>query len=116
MRKDLTPAQRVMVAADFKPEGDGPDARAFVWAKVLKLARALKGTGVTLKVNSALRANGFALIDLIHEHDLEVFADLKLYDIPETLATDGALLRSAKPELVTAACVSGVEALTKLQN
>lgn len=102
-RRLLVPAERLIVAADFK------DPR-----QVMVLARALKGTGVYLKVNSALRALGYELITCIHDHNLKVFADLKLYDIPETLATDGALLREAKPELLTVVCTAGVASMQAL--
>jgi len=46
---------------------------------------------------------------------LKVFADLKLYDIGETLSTDGVLLRQFKPELLTTVCVAGVTAMQALK-
>lgn len=111
--KTLTPAERLIVAADFKPqEGHG---RNDVIAKVINLASQLKGTGVYLKVNSALRACGYELIDIIHEHGLNVFADLKLVDIGDTLATDGELLREAKPELLTVFSATGITAMKALK-
>jgi orotidine-5'-phosphate decarboxylase len=55
------------------------------------------------------------LIDQIHDHGLGVFADLKLYDIPNTLATDGAFLRRSKPELLTTVCSAGVAAMLALK-
>jgi len=129
--KTLTPAERLIVAADFKPpteiqwiEKDPSDSRVslichskqnWVRRQVLALADSLKGTGVCLKVNSALRACGYDLIHEIHERGLKVFADLKLYDIGETLSIDGALLREAKPELLTTVCVSGVVAMRMLK-
>ncbi len=113
--KNLTPAERLIVAADFKPEKPEQD-RAWVKAQVLTLANSLKGTGVYLKVNSALRACGYDLIDEIHLRGLKVFADLKLYDIEETLATDGILLREARPELVTVVCTAGVNAMWALRS
>jgi orotidine-5'-phosphate decarboxylase len=107
---NLTP-ERLIVAADFKP--DPKKKQDWRWAeqKVLNLAYALKGTGVYLKVNSVLRASEYDLIYHIHAYDLKVFADLKLYDIPETLATDGIFLRKAGPELLTVSCAAGVSAL-----
>ncbi|MFZ2887281.1 MAG: orotidine-5'-phosphate decarboxylase [Minisyncoccia bacterium] len=112
MRK-LTPAQRLIVAADYQPKGS--NGRASVKEQVLRLADDLSGTGVYLKVNSALRAEGYGLIDEIHARGLRVFADLKLFDIPATLATDGALLREAKPELLTTVCTAGVAAMEALK-
>lgn len=116
--KPSTPAERLIVAADFKPHPIdikcGEDA-AGVRLDVLDLARILKGTGVYLKVNSALRAYGYRLIDEIHSYGLRVFADLKLFDIKETLETDGAFLKKWKPELLTVACVAGVNGMRTLK-
>jgi orotidine-5'-phosphate decarboxylase len=122
MKKILTPAERLIVAADFKPD---PDAvygssidrrRDLVREKVLYLASSLSGTGICLKVNSALRACGYGLIDEIHSYGLHVFADLKLFDIGETLSTDGVLLREVKPEFVTTVCTAGVTAMQMLKS
>lgn len=121
MQKTLTPEERLIVAADFKPaqpqtiEIQSHALRNIVENKVLALADSLKGTGVYLKVNSALRACGYDLIDEIHARGLRVFADLKLIDIGETLSTDGILLREAKPELLTTMCVAGVSAMQALK-
>ena len=113
MQRLLSPAERLIVAADFKPVA--PNGREWVKAQVLNLADSLKGTGVYLKVNSALRACGYDLIDEIHSRGLKVFADLKLYDIGETLSTDGVLLRQFKPDLLTTVCVAGVTAMQALK-
>ncbi len=121
MRKEeLTPAARLIVAADFKPPDDirvkgNPACRHWIRQQVLRLAIDLRGTGVILKVNSALRASGYDLIGEIHDLGLGVFADLKLFDICETLSTDGVLLKEAKPELLTTACVAGVTAMQALK-
>lgn len=111
----LQPAERLIVAADFRPRPEMGQWRADVRSQVLTLAGKLEGTGVHLKVNSALRASGYGLIDEIHALGLRVFADLKLFDIGETLATDGVLLREAKPELLTTVCVAGVSAMQALK-
>lgn len=113
MQRKLTPAERLIVAADFKPTA--VDGRDWVKARVLALADSLKGTGVYLKVNSALRACGYDLIGEIQSRGLPVFADLKLIDIGETLSTDGVLIREAKPELLTVMCVSGLTAMLALK-
>jgi orotidine-5'-phosphate decarboxylase len=111
--KTLLPEKRLIVAADFKPKA--PDGRRRVWNQVIALAGRLKGTGVYLKVNSALRACGYDLLGEIHSRGLRVFADLKLYDIGETLSTDGVLLCEAQPELLTVVCSSGVSAIQMLK-
>ena len=128
--KTLTPAERLIVAADFKPPTqeqwleDGPypnqtticrSKRNWVKRQVLALADSLKGTGVYLKVNSALRSCGYDLIGEIQSRGLRVFADLKLFDISETLSTDGVLLKEANPELLTTVCVAGVTAMQALK-
>jgi len=113
MQKTLTPAERLIVAADFKPTA--PNGKDWVKAQVLALADSLKGTGVYLKVNSALRACGYDLIGEIQSRGLRVFADLKLIDIGETLSTDGVLIREAKPELLTTMCVAGLTAMQALK-
>lgn len=116
--KTLTPAEKLIVAADFKPDPHEElswNKMNSVATQVLALAYALKGTGVYIKVNSALRAYGYRLIDEIHSCDMKVFADLKLFDIGETLATDGILLCGSKPEIVTTVCMAGVTAMQMLK-
>jgi orotidine-5'-phosphate decarboxylase len=114
MRKLLTPEERLIVAADFEPVGS--NRRESVRKQVLTLADNIGGTGVYLKVNSALRACGYSLIDEIHARGLRVFADLKLYDIGNTLATDGVLLDEARPELLTVVCSTGIVAMQALKS
>lgn len=110
----LTPQERLIVAADFKPEG--PNGRERVREQVLNLAADLYNLGVCLKVNSVLRACGYELIEEIRsEYGLRVFADLKLCDIPNTLETDGKFLRAAEPDLVTVVCATGTEAIRALK-
>lgn len=109
----LNPEDRLIVAADFKPEkGSG------VWnvhREVIRLATSLQGLGVYIKINSALRLAGYSLINEIHDLGLRVFADLKLTDISNTLATDGMILSHYKPELLTVMCSSGVAGMKALQ-
>ncbi|MCX6702178.1 MAG: orotidine-5'-phosphate decarboxylase [Candidatus Zambryskibacteria bacterium] len=116
--KKLTPAERLIVAADFKPEVEDNDCfsgRVWVYQQVLKLAQSLKGTGVYIKVNSALRSHGYGLIDYLHSCGLKVFADLKLIDIGQTLSIDGILLREARPEIVTVSCFASKKAVRALK-
>ena len=113
--KMLKPAERLIVAADFKPDPKQGQGRDWVRGQVLTLAENLKGTGVYLKVNSVLRACGYDLIGKIQRRGLKVFADLKLYDIPETLSTDGLLLDEFRPELMTVVCTAGITAMRTLK-
>lgn len=115
MKSVLTPAQRLIVAADFRPAAKSRHGRVWVEYQVLKLADLLAGTGVVIKVNSALRACGYGLIGEIQARGLEVFADLKLFDIGETLSTDGVLLREANPEMLTIVCAAGITAMQMLK-
>jgi orotidine-5'-phosphate decarboxylase len=108
------PHDRLIVAADFRPVG--VTGCSEVEDKVLDLAKKLEGTGVYIKVNSALRACGFDLIHVLHEQGLRVFADLKLNDIPETLGTDGVILREFKPDLLTVMCTTGVKGMIELKS
>lgn len=111
--KTLTPAERLIVAADFKPTT--PQGRIWARSQVMRLADSLYGTGVYIKVNSILRSEGYGLINELHLRGLRVFADLKLFDISSTLATDGALLREMRPELLTTVCSTGVLAMQALK-
>lgn len=109
--RNLTPAERLIVAADFEPE-DSLDMASW---PVLSLAEKLKGTGVYIKVNSARRACGQWLVNELHDMGVKVMDDLKLFDIPQTLSTDGALLTLSKPEIVTVSCLAGVAAMRRLK-
>ena len=104
---------RLIVAADFKCEpGEGAKE---LEAKLLALMDKLEGTGAIIKANSAVRALGlFRMTELMNQRGVRLFADLKLVDIKETLATDGSFLRETKPAIVTVmanADVSGMRAL-----
>lgn len=112
-KKLLTAAERVIISADIWPlTKRGRDS---VRSQVMQLAEALQDTGVFLKVNSALRACGYDLIDEIHACNLKVFADLKLFDIPKTLNIDGALLAEVAPEMVTVSCTTEPDAIRLLK-
>lgn len=110
----LKAAQRLIVALDFDPVWERFRADE-VLLQASRLAETLMGTGITLKINTALRANGYKLIRLLHELGFGVFADLKLFDINSTLKTDGLLLQEYKPELLTVVCTAGSPAMQKLQ-
>ncbi len=118
---NLTPAQRLIVAADFTPPLDSCEwvhgTDAWVQHSVLGLADELHGTGIVLKVNSALRVCGYGLIRQIRLRGLEVFADLKLADIPDTVATDATILNAEeyRPQIVTAFAASGSRSLAEVK-
>ncbi len=110
----LPGADRLIVAADFKPALEH-GRRKEVEDKVMSLAKSLRDTGVIIKVNSALRSAGYDLITRIRSYGVRVFADLKLIDIPATLEIDGMLLKEAKPYLVTVMCQAGVKSIRALK-
>ena len=107
--KELRPEERLIVAADFKPSDCQPGETAA--KKVIDLAFRLAGLDVCIKVNSALRENGYDLIFALRNAGLKVFADLKLNDIPETMGTDAALISRYQPDILTVMCSAGVEGM-----
>ena len=110
--KTLELGQRLIIAADYHPDQYG---RRGVKGRVLSSAATFGGLGATIKVNSALRASGYELIDLLHALNVGVFADLKLDEIKTVLATDGALLREVKPDLLTVKCSAGQDSMMRLK-
>ena len=100
---------RLIVAVDYDPKKSG--GIKGVKEKIFGLAYELEGTGVIFKVNSSLRALGYELIEDLHNLGIEVFADLKLIDIPNTMAIDGRMLREVKPEIVTVMGCAGAEGI-----
>ncbi len=113
-KRDLTPSERLVIALDFDPT-TREDRADNAMKQAVAFAKKLKGTGITLKVNSLLRANGTHLLQVLRDLGFGVFADLKLYDIDSTLATDGKFLREFDPELLTVVCTAGAEAMEKAQ-
>jgi orotidine-5'-phosphate decarboxylase len=109
----LEPQQRLIVAADFTPEGEDPVAR--VYNKVLTFAQQLRELGVIIKVNFPLRAYGYSLIDQLRDMGLKVFADLKLIDVKKTMYNDGILLADAQPDLVTVKAEMSTQAIQALK-
>jgi orotidine-5'-phosphate decarboxylase len=134
-QEHLTAAQRLIVAADFQIDpsvktrlkhpdpapiirlpADPQSPFANIHRQVLGLCEALSGTSVCIKMNSALRLLGYPIIETVQGWGFGVMADLKLNDIGATLATDGAFLKYYAPEIVTAMCTAGPDALNKLQD
>jgi len=110
---DLKPEERLIVAADYSPINHG--GIEGVERMVFALAEKLEGLGVYIKVNSILRAVGYNLIFKLHNLGLRVFADLKIIDIPNTMATDGEFLKEIKPEILTVMCCAGIEGMNAVQ-
>ncbi len=108
----LSPAERLVLALDLSPI---PGGRREVRKKILQLMHQLGKTGICIKLNSVLRACGYDLSDSIKEHGFKVFADLKLTDIGNTLATDGMYLREARIDILTVMCTTGPEEIRKLK-
>lgn len=113
LTRELTPAERLILPADFKPDKGGIDGTR---RKVLALADSVAGTGVIIKVNSALRACGYNLIKDLHDRDVRVMADLKLIDIPETMEIDALTIADYNPELLTVMCCARIEGMTRVHN
>ncbi|HYF10543.1 MAG TPA: orotidine 5'-phosphate decarboxylase / HUMPS family protein [Candidatus Paceibacterota bacterium] len=113
----LLPSQRLCVAADFKPPPTvAPgDRRNYAEKKLLTLADNLTGLGVYLKLNSALRLLGYQILLELHQRGLLSFADLKLFDIDDTLEIDGLFLAGYHPNLLTTVCATGVKGMQKLK-
>jgi orotidine-5'-phosphate decarboxylase len=70
-----------------------------------------RGTGVIIKINSALRACGLKLIRELHDRGLRVMADLKLNDIYETMSIDASVLAPYKPEFLTVMCSAEIDGI-----
>ncbi len=108
---DLSPNQRLIVALDPKKKDLGNESpRDYV----LRIAEELAPTGVTLKLNTLLRVAGYSLITEVHDFGLDVFADLKVDDIPATLENDGDYLNNYEPSLFTAMADAGTAAFESL--
>ena len=106
-------AERLWVGADFDPRKEG--GVIGVTQKVRELAEALRGTGVTIKINSILRACGFDLIAQINSLGLGVCPDLKLNDISNTLELDAVMLAMYKPKCVTVMASSSSLAIQRVK-
>ena len=115
MIKNLAAAERLIVAADFKPDPSKGQGVEWAYDKLLDLADELHGLGVVIKVNSILRAVGYEAITKIQHRNLKVFPDLKLDDISETMSIDGKFLRNYSPYMVTAKCSAGAKGLRAIK-
>jgi len=84
-------------------------------SQVLGLAQEIGKLNPIIKVNSALRREGYDLINWLRKKGAKVFADLKLHDIKQTEETDGTLLETFAPDILTVMAQSGVEGMRALK-
>lgn len=97
-------ASQIIVALDF------PTAR-----EALALTDALAGTGVKFKVGMELfYASGPGIVADVKMRG-EVFLDLKLYDIPETMAKTAAVLTGLGAWMFNVHASAGIEALRRVR-
>src|SRR5690349_11937876 len=115
--KLLTPEERIIIAADFDPQGYKSDLSIKDWVegKLFDLMMALKGSGVCIKINSVLALCGYEIIWRIQDEGFRVFADPKFYDISRTLSLNGAFLREFRPDILTVACSTGLASMRALR-
>lgn len=105
----LEPHERLIVAADF----DGDPKENLLSIK--KLCADLQGTGICIKLNADLRGD-YDLACVVYDYGLMLFADLKLIDIPSTLARDAKKLGVIAPHFVTVMCAAGKQAIKALKD
>ncbi len=108
---NFAPNQRLIVALDPKKKDLGNES---VRDYVMRIAEELAPTGATLKLNTLLRVGGYSLITEVRSSGLDVFADLKVDDIPATLENDGEYLNDYEPSLFTAMADAGPAAFESL--
>ncbi len=89
----------LIVALDAMPESDA-----------VRLARALSGRVWGCKINDLLLQAGVDVIPRLHSYGA-VFCDVKLFDIPNTVANQVQRLARAGVELVTLHCAGGAAML-----
>lgn len=119
--KELVPADYVTVSIDPKPmrssvksKTSALDTRA-VQGEVQRIIYSLRDTGVTIKLNSILRAAGYGLIGYTLSYGLGMFADLKILDTENTLENDGLFLQEMPPTILTVARAAGPKAIAALR-
>jgi orotidine-5'-phosphate decarboxylase len=109
----------LIVGFDFTPPEDPasvpPDVWVWVEEQILRYLDLFADLGIIVKLNSGLRALDYRIAKKIKERGLLAFFDLKLIDIPQTLTTDGILLRQAQPDLLTVMCNAGEPAMAALK-
>jgi len=102
MSKKLGLAERVVV---FPRLTSGPGGAGPLQDKLLRLSKSLGAIGkVVVAVNYQLKGCGFGLIDGLHNHGVEVLADLKInLSNSAEMLLEADLLAPYEPEMVTIA-------------
>lgn len=113
MRRLLKPEKRLIVALDFDPQKEGGLRKTY--SRVLTMGESLAELGVIIKINSILRALGYTLISELQQMGLDVFADLKFIDIPNTMEADARLLAEFQPNIATVMCCAGIDGVRRVQ-
>ncbi len=84
----------------------------------LAIARALKGLDVWLKVGlrSYLRDGANFLNELKKIDDFKIFIDLKIYDIPNTMADAAEVISNIGADMINLHASSGLRAMSEVMN
>lgn len=84
----------------------------------LAIARALKGLDVWLKVGlrSYLRDGANFLNELKRIDDFKIFVDLKIYDIPNTMADAAEVISNIGADMINLHASSGLRAMSEVMN
>ncbi len=118
--RELEPKDYLTVSIDIKPMRSTDrtvssiDSRA-AEAEAKRIVYCVKDTGVTIKLNTILRARGYGLIAHVRSYGLPMFVDLKLLDTTATLEGDGLFLEEVRPEILTVARGAGPKAIEALR-
>lgn len=107
--RSLKPAERLFVDADAC---SGPlHGRTYNHMKVAELASKLRGTGVGLRLRSAIASYGLGVIEEIHGFGLACWADLNLGGTAVQLEREAAQLFELRPDVVTVNVASSLASL-----
>lgn len=84
----------------------------------LAIARALKGLDIWLKVGlrSYLRDGANFLNELKKIDDFKIFVDLKIYDIPNTMADAAEVISNIGADMINLHASSGLRAMSEVMN
>lgn len=84
----------------------------------LAIARALKGLDVWLKVGlrSYIRDGANFLNELKKIDDFKIFVDLKIYDIPNTMADAAEVISNIGADMINLHASSGLRAMSEVMN
>lgn len=95
--------RRVMVALDVPKQ-----------QQALTIAQNLKGTGCWLKVGLELYAHeGLSIVSELKELDFKIFLDLKLHDIPNTVARTVRVLAASGADMINVHASGGYEMMAR---